>query len=141
MRSLNPNHPMSQFAQANAATFIAAMIWKLRQHCPNLAVELTTEDLAELGRVFNADGQCGAVTCRGEGDRIILQLVDQATGRMLMADKALDEDSPNAKTMKFVLQARGRAQWVADRLLLANAGDPLCVEAAEILKLLTWEPK
>jgi hypothetical protein len=147
MAAVNPGHPMSQIAEENATTFIAAMIWKLRKHCPNLAVELTQKDLEELGRVFNSGGQRGTIVCIGKSDRIILQLVDGASGRALAADDSLNENSDNAKTMRRMLDARARAPSVAARLAVlparssVSSADRLLVdEAVEILKLLTWEP-
>lgn len=147
MSALNPEHPMSQIAEQHATTFIAAMIWKLRKHCPNLAIELTQKDLEEVGRVFSNSGQRGAVACIGKRDSITLQLVDGASGRVLAADDSLNENSENAKTMRRMLDARARAQSVAARLAVlparssvSSADRHLVDEAVEILKLLTWEP-
>lgn len=134
---------MSQFGQDNAIKFIACIIWKLRRHCPNLAVEITTEDMRQLAEVFMANGQMGIVSCTGKADRIVLQLVDQQTGEMIRADKTLDENSPSAKMMARVLEARRRAPEVSARLLqFRNVNDKdLMREAADLLRLLTWEPE
>lgn len=143
MTSLNPNHPMTQFGQENAVKFIACIIWKLRRHCPNLAIEITTDDMRQLAEVFMANGQMGIVSVRGKAEGIVLQLVDQQTGEMLVADKTLDENSHNARMMAKCVDARKRAPGIADRLLkFRNADDPeLRKEAAEALRLLTWEPE
>lgn len=143
MTSLNPNHPMSQFGADNAIKFIACIIWKLRRHCPNLAVEITAEDMRQLAEVFMANGQTGIVSVTGKRDCVVPQLVDQQTGQMLVADKKLDENSHNARMMARCMDARKRAPGIADRLLkFRNADDPeLRKEAAEALRLLTWEPE
>lgn len=148
MDQLNPNHPMSKFGSENAVKFIACMIWKLRAHCPNLAVEITAQDMAELANVFMRDGQRGMVACIGKKEAVVLQLVDQQTGQALIADPALDENSPNAKMMRNMLRARKRAPAVASKLLqFLNTTDlgindiELVRDAAEILKLLTWDPQ
>ena len=142
MDKLNPGHPMSQFAEENAVKFIACMIWKLRAYCPNLSVELTTQDMSELANVFARDA---VVAFRGGKDSITLQLVDQRTGEALVADPALDENSPNAVMMGKMMEARKRAPAVADLLLqyhnVSVADVELMEEAADILKLLTWEPE
>lgn len=73
----------------------------------------------------------------------MLQLVDQQTGEMIRADKTLDENSPSAKMMARVLEARRRAPEVSARLLqFRNVNDKdLMREAADLLRLLTWEPE
>lgn len=140
--SLNPNHPMSQFAQENATKLLALIIWKLRKHCPNLAVEISTGDMEQLASVFSHSGQVPVVACIGRKDGITLQLVDEASGKMLV-EQLGDENSPNAKMMSRCMEARKRAPIVADKLLqFRNVNDKeLAREAAEILKLLTWEPE
>jgi len=143
MSALNPQHPMSQFGQENALKFLALVIWKLRKHCPNLALEITQQDMEQLAEVFMANGQRGVVAIIGKRDSVVLQLMDEATGKAL-STPANDENSPNAKMMRQMLDARKRAQSVADRLLAAGHPEyvdkALLREAADILKLLTWEP-
>ncbi len=135
---------MSQIATENATKFIACIIWKLRRHCPNLAVEITQQDMAQLAEVFMANGQQGVVACIGKKDRIVLQLLDGLTGKALAADAKLDENSPNALGMQRMLVARKRAAALANRLRhdadVASVSKALAYDAAEILELLVWEP-
>jgi hypothetical protein len=145
LMQLNPNHPMAQFAQENAVKFLACIIWKLRAHCPNLSVEITTQDMAEVAAVFFNSGKNGHLACRGKKDSVVLQLVDQETGEALAADPTMDELSPNAVMMRKCMAARKRAPELAERMLrpgIRNVNDEeLMREAAEVLKLLTWEPE
>jgi hypothetical protein len=144
MNSQNPNHPMSQIAAQNATKFIAAIIWKLRKHCPNLAVEITIKDLEELATVFCSNGQHGNVACIGKKDRIVLQLIDDDTGKMLLADPTGNEHSKVAQEMRLMLEARAAAPRLANRLRHdADVGairSDLAYEAAGVLERLTWEP-
>ena len=144
MNSVNREHPMTQLLQENATKFIACIIWKLRRHCPNLAIEITTQDMEQLANVFMAHGQRGIVACIGKHDRVVLQLLDQVSGKALAADAKLDENSPNARGMQRAIAARKRAAAIANRLRhdadVAAVGKPLAYDAAEVLDLLVWEP-
>lgn len=141
--SLNPQHPMTQFGSENAIKFIALIIWKLRAHCPNLAITITVEDTKQLNEVFMANNQMAVVACRGLPQGVELQLVDQQTGQALVLDKALDENSHNARMMARCLEARKKAPALADKLTQFRNKDntDLVREAAEVLRLLTWEPE
>lgn len=133
-------HPMTQFAEESASKFIALIIWKLRLHCPNLSVEITNKDMAVLAGAFS---NMITVAVIGRKDSILIQLVDAETGEKLSADSTLNENSIHAQGMARLLEARRRAHSVAERLLqFRNVNDKeLMQEAAEILKLLTWEPE
>jgi len=140
VNSLNPKHPMSDLATQHALKFLALTIWKLRRHCPNLAIEITLQDMEALMRAFSHGGQQPVVAFIGKANSVTVQLVDAQSGRQLVIEKG-DENSPNAKGMRKMLDARARAQSVADRLLVFGGPDPaLLREAADILKTLTWEP-
>lgn len=143
MSAINPNHPMSQLATENTLKFLACVIWKLRKHCPNLAVEITTQDMQQLAEVFMSNGQRGTVACIGRGDRVVLQLVDEISGKELLQQHG-DENSPAAVMMSRVLAARKRIPALANRLRhdadVGGVGKPLAYDIAEILELLTWEP-
>jgi len=143
MSAVNPMHPMSQLAVENAQKLLACVIWKLRKHCPNLAVEITEKDMEQLADVFMSNGQQGNIAVIGKGDRIVLQLIDSVSGKALIQQHG-DENSPNAVMMTKCLAARKRAPVVANRLRhdsnVSTVGKPLAREAAEILELLTWEP-
>lgn len=133
---------MVDFASENALKLIALMLWKLRRHCPNLAVEITVADMEDFQRAFGQGNQHPVVAFAGRRDGVKLQLVDAQTGAMLVAQDG-DQNSPNAKMMRRCMEARRRAQSVADRLLAMEPThkNALVLEAAEILKLLVWEPE
>lgn len=143
--ALNPDHPMVEFAGEHAVKFIGLMLWKLRRHCPNLAIEISASDMADFSRAFGQGNQHPVVAFTGRRDSVKLQLVDQHTGMVLLAQDG-DPNAPNAKMMRRSMEARNRAQSVADRLLAHADNGPqippaLAREAAEILKLLVWEPE
>lgn len=144
MSIVNPEHPMSAVAVENAQKLLACVIWKLRAHCPNLAVEISSRDMQQMAEVFMSNGQKGNLAVIGKGDRIILQLVDSASGKMLLQQHG-DENHPHAVMMKKALEARKRLPALANRLRhdadLKTLGKALAYDVADVLDLLMWEPE
>src|SRR5258706_7163791 len=144
MSAVNPEHPMTAVAVENAKKLLACVIWRLRAHCPNLAVELSSRDMQQMSDVFMSNGQQGTLAVIGKGDRIILQLVDRASGKVLLQQHG-DENHPNAVMMKKVLEARKRLPALANRLRhdadLKTLGKDLAYDVAEVIDLLLWEPE
>lgn len=144
--AMNPEHPMVTFAQENASKLMCLLIWKARREFPDLSAVITAKDIEEFNRMYTQNGQEPVLAIEGKKDAVVLAIIDHATGRMAVS-RAGDPNSPNAVMMNKGKEARKGAAKLRERLLATaeTLGSPrkqgLLREAAEALRLLTWEPE
>lgn len=126
----------------SALRFLAVLIYKHRDRHPNFAVEIKTSEFDEMMLAFGNERVVVTLTKKGD-DGVVLQLVNQKTGEALGIEHLMDKDSPAATRMAAALAAFKRAPKLADELhgMLDWRGEPLVVEAIDLLRKLSWEPK
>lgn len=129
-------HPMTQLFEREPAKLIALMLWTLRAKIKNFEVELTEQDVRDFTLAIEAFGGAPQVTLHGKTDRIVVGLVDLATGRRMQADPTLNENSPEAQRMARSMAARERAPVLLAEMRAAQAPEAFHASVAECMELL-----
>lgn len=139
------DHPMNSVTHDNIASLLMLTLYMC---CPEYRVIVSYEEIGKFKAQFQNRAGLSLV---GLKDGLEVRLIDQATGRKLLAEDArFDPNSKQAKAMRAHAEAKQSVQSIIDRLTEARkkhglnqqgALGKLFEEAATALCLLAWEPE